>query len=138
MQSTDPGDVEKARLDKFRLNGLAPDDIDLLQAQSPNFTQVLNVKVNADGGLRKGTLVTDANGFAALMKKTLEKAGEHLDAIRSGLAQAAPAILRQQNACQYCDWRSICQYDERLDGGSARRFEPMKADEVMKRLKLDR
>jgi ATP-dependent helicase/nuclease subunit B len=110
----------------------------LLEAQSPNFTQVLNVNVNADGSLRKGTLATDAGGFEALMKKTLERAGEHLDAIRSGLAHISPAILRQQNACQYCDWRSICQYDDRLDGGSARRFEPMKADEVMKRLKLDR
>ena len=136
-QSTDPGDVEKARLDSFRLNGLAPDDTDLLQAQSPNFTQVLNVKVNADGSLRKGTLATDASGFEALMKKTLEKAGEHLDAIRSGLAQASPAIFRQQNACQYCDWRSICLFDDRLDGRHARRFETIKADEVLKRLKLN-
>jgi len=137
-QSTDPGDVERTRLDHFRLTGLAPDDMALLEAQSPNFTQVLNVKVNADGSLRKGTLATDSGGFEALMKKTLERAGEHLDAIRSGLAHVSPAIHRQQNACQYCDWRSICQYDDRLDGGSARRFEPMKADEVLKRLKLDR
>ena len=136
-QSTDPGDVEKARLDSFRLNGLAPDDTDLLEAQSPNFTQVLNVKVNADGSLRKGTLATDASGFEALMKKTLEKAGEHLDAIRAGLAQAAPAIFRQQNACQHCDWRSICLFDDRLDGRRARRFETIKADEVLKRLKLN-
>jgi len=137
-QSTDPGDVEKARLDHFRLNGLAPDDTSLLEAQSPNFTQVLNVKVNNDGSLRKGTLATDAHGFEALMSRTLKKAGEHLDAIRSGLAQAAPAILRQQNACQYCDWRIICQYDDRLDGRNARRFETLKADEVLKRLKLEK
>ena len=136
-QSTDPGDVEKARLDSFRLNGLAPDDLALLEAQSPNFTQVLNVKVNAGGGLRKGTLVTDANGFSALMKKTLRRAGEHLDAIRAGLAQVAPATLRQQNACQYCDWRPICMFDERLDGGCVRRFETMRADEVLERLKLE-
>ena len=136
-QSTDPGDMEKARLDSFRLNGLAPDDTDLLQAQSPNFTQVLNVKVNADGGLRKGTLATDAGGFEALMKKTLERAGEHLDAIRSGLAQAAPAIYRQQNACRYCDWRSVCLFDDRLDRRRARRFETIKSDEVLKRLKLE-
>ena len=136
-QSTDPGDVEKARLDSFRLNGLAPDDLALLEAQSPNFTQVLNVKVNAGGGLRKGTLVTDANGFSALMKKTLRRAGEHLDAIRAGLAQVAPATLRQQNACQYCDWRPICLFDERLDGGCVRRFETIRADEVLERLKLE-
>ena len=31
-------------------------------------------------------------GFSALMKKTLQRAGEHLDAIRAGLAQAAQTI----------------------------------------------
>ena len=136
-QSTDPGEVEQARLESFRLNGLAPDDMSLLEAQSPNFTQVLNVKVNTGGGLRKGTLATDAHGFEALMKKTLDRAGEHLDAIRAGLAQAAPATLRQQNACQYCDWRPICLFDERLDVGCVRRFETMRTDEVLERLKLE-
>lgn len=137
LQSTDPAEVEKARRERFRLTGLAPDDIELLEAQSPNFTQVLNVKVNTGGGLRKGTLATDAHGFEALMKKALKNAGEHLDAIRAGLAQAAPAILRQQNACQYCDCRSICQYDDRLDGSRARRFPTLRADEVLTRLKLE-
>lgn len=136
-QSTDPGDVEKTRRDSFRLNGLAPDDMSLLEAQSPNFTEVLNVRVNTGGGLRKGTLATDANGFRALMKKTLSRAGEHLDGIRAGLAQASPATLRQQNACQYCDWRAICLFDERLDARRARRFETIKSDEVLERLKLE-
>ena len=137
-QSTDPGEVEKARLDSFRLNGLAPDDLALLEAQSPDYTHVLNVKVNAGGGLRKGTLATDAHGFEALMKKTLERAGEHLDAIRSGLAKVSPSILRQQNACQNCEWRPICQFDDRLDGRRVRRFETIRADEVLERLKLEK
>ena len=110
----------------------------LLEAQSPNFQEVLNVKVNAGGGLRKGTLATDANGFRALMQRTLDKAGEHLDGIRAGLMQAAPARFRQQNPCQYCDWRSVCLFDERLDGRCVRRFETMRADEVLARLKLEK
>ena len=137
IQSTDPGEVEQARLDHFRLTGLAPDDLALLEAQSPNFQQVLNVKVNTGGTLRKGTLATDANGFQALMNRTLKKAGEHLDGIRAGQANVAPSQFRQQNACQYCDWRDICQFDERLDGRCVRRFESIRADEVLKRLKLE-
>ena len=136
-QSTDPGEVEKDRRKSFRLNGLAPDDVALLEAQSPNFTQVLNVRVNSGGGLYKGTLATDANGFRALMKQTLSKAGEHLDAIRAGIARISPATLRQQNPCRYCDWRAVCMFDDRLDGRCVRRFETIKADEVLERLKLE-
>ena len=136
-QSTDLNEVEKARRDDFRLTGLAPDDLALLEAQSPNFQEVLNVRVNAGGGLRKGTLATDANGFRALMSRTLKKAGEHLDGIRAGLAQAAPARFRQQNPCQYCDWRGVCLFDERMDARCVRRFEGMRGDEVLEKLKLE-
>lgn len=136
-QSTDPNEVEKARRDRFRLTGLAPDDTALLEAQSPNFQDVLNVKMNAGGGLRKGALATDANGFRALMARTLQKAGEHLDGIRAGLAAAAPARFHQHDPCQYCDWRGICRFDERMDAGRVRRFDAMRGDEVLERLKLE-
>lgn len=135
-QSVDANEVEEIRRDSFRLTGLAPDDPAVLQAQSPNFQEVLNVRLNADGGLRKGTLATDAGGFRALMTRTLEKAAEHLDGIRSGLAQASPARFRQKNPCQYCDWRGVCLFDERMDARRVRRFETMRGDEVLKKLKL--
>ena len=136
-QSTDKNEVEKARRDGFRLTGLAPDDLALLEAQSPNFPEVLNVRVNTGGGLRKGTLATDAGGFRALMGRTLKKAGEHLDGIRAGLMQAAPARFRQQNPCQYCDWRGVCLFDERMDARCVRRFTSMRGDEVLEKLKLE-
>ena len=137
MQSVDPNEVEKARREHFRLTGLAPDDPSLLEAQSPNFTDVLNLRVTTAGSLYKDALATDANGFRALMSRALAKAGEHLDGIRAGLAQAAPARFRQHNPCQYCDWRGICQFDERMDAGRVRRFKTMKGAEVLEKLKLE-
>lgn len=136
LQSTDPETVARERRDAFKLSGLAPDDIELLKAQSPSFPEVLNVRVNTGGGLRKDALVTDANGFKALTAHSLKKAGELLDGIREGRAEPAPAAYRQQSACQYCDWRPICQFDERLDAAFTRRFESIRSDEVLRRMKL--
>lgn len=135
-QSTDPAEVEKARRDGFRLSGLAPDDAEVLKAQSPNFPEVLNLRVTKGGSLYKGALATDAHGFKALMDRTLEKAGEHLDHIRAGEANIAPARFKQKNPCQYCDWRGVCLFDERMDAPRARRFDGIKGDEVLERLKL--
>ena len=94
------------------------------------------MRVTQGGGLYKGTLATDANGFKALMQRTLDKAGEHLDHIRQGLAEAAPARFKQQNPCKYCDWRGVCLFDERMDARRVRRFEGIRGDEVLERLKL--
>ena len=135
-QSTDPHAIERARLDGFRLSGLAPDDTDLLEAQSPNFPDVLNVKVNNDGSLSKSSLVTDANGFKAVMDRALEKAGEHLDGIRAGTVNAAPSSFRKKSACQYCDWKAVCLFDARMDARSVRPFEGIRGNEVLKKLKL--
>ena len=136
-QSTDPQAVDAERRKDFRLKGLAPDDPEVLKAQSPNFPEVLNLKLTQTGQLYKGSLATDENGFRALMNRTLSKVGEHLDGIRSGLAQAAPARFRQQDPCRWCDWRAVCRFDERMDARRVRRFEPMKGDEVLERVKLE-
>ena len=117
--------------------GLTVDDVDVLSAQSPNFPEVLNVRVTREGALYKGTLATDQRGFDALTAHTLTKAAEHLDAIRAGEAAVAPAENHENRPCKYCDWRPVCLFDERLDAACVRRFPRMKADDVMERVVLE-
>lgn len=138
IQSTDPNEVEKKRRERFRLTGLAPDSLELLTAQSPNFPEVLNVRVNTGGTLRKGSLVTDPDGFSTLMARTLEKAGEHLDGIRAGLAQVAPIRFHRQSPCSTCDWRAVCLFDERMDARRVRKRDRLRPDAVLERLKLEK
>ena len=137
METTDPNAVEAERRRRFRMLGLSIDDVSLLEAQSPNFTDVISVSVKEDGTLRKDSAVTDAAGFRLLMERALSRAGEHLDRIRRGFADAAPACHRQSNPCEYCDARAICLRDEGLDGGTERLFETLRASEALKRLKLE-
>ena len=137
IQSTDPYAVEKERRSQFKLTGLAPDDIDVLTALSPDFSEVLNVKVNQSGALSKGTLATDRHGFEALTQHVLGKAAEHIDAIRGGEAAISPADFRMRRHCEWCDWRPICLFDDRLDAGCVRRFRTIKGYEVLERLKLE-
>jgi len=137
MQSMDPNEVERKRRDSFRLVGLAPDDMELLKAQSPDFSRVLNVRATKEGAFYKGAQVTDEKGFQALMDRALERAGAHLDGIRAGRAEIAPVRFRQQNPCRYCDWKTICLFEERMNAGCVRRFKPLRSDEVLERLKLE-
>lgn len=135
-QSTDPNAVERDRRNRFKLTGLAPDDVSLLTAQSPDFPDVLGVGVTQGGALRKDALVTDESGFDALIDRTLEKAGEHLDGIRAGVARVAPTRCRR-DPCQYCDWHGVCLFDERMDAARVRRLDPIRGGEVLEKLKLD-
>ena len=137
LQTTDRNAVEKQRRSAFRMTGLTVDDAEVLSAQSPNFQEVLNVRVSRDGSLYKGSLATDQKGFDALTAHTLKMAGAHLDAIRAGEADIAPASHRLFSPCAWCDWRPVCLFDERLDAACVRRFTTLRGDEVLERLKLD-
>ena len=138
LQSTDPHAVEAERRRQFKLLGLAPDDIDVLTAQSPDFQNVLNVRVSQSGALYKGTLATDKGGFEALTRHALAMAARHLDGLRAGEVAPAPAEFRNRRPCQYCHWRAICQHDDRLDARRVRRFPTMRSDEALERMKLER
>ena len=134
LQSTDPNEVEKQRRARFRLSGLAPSDPEVLRALSPSFSEVMNVRATRDGALYKGALAADAAGFRALMDRALQKAGEHLDGIRGGLTAVAPASFRQRTPCEYCEWRSACLFDARMDAACVRRFRPIKPEAVLEEL----
>ena len=136
LQTTDKNAVEKQRRSAFRMSGLAIDDADVLTAQSPDFPEVLNLRVTREGTLYKGALATDRRGFDALTGHALKMAGQHLDAIRQGVAAIAPANHRQGTPCAWCDWRPVCLFDARLDAGCVRRFSPIKPDEVLEKLIL--
>ena len=137
LQTTDKNAVERERRGQFRLAGLANDSLDVLSAQSPNFQEVLNVKVTKDNTLSRTTLATDAHGFEALTSHAMKKAAEHLDGIRGGRAEIAPAPFRLLDPCAWCDWRPICLFDDRLDARCVRRYKTIRSDEVLKRMKLE-
>lgn len=136
LQATDVFTVEAERRKQFRLSGLTIDDPEVLAAQSPNFPDVLNVRITQNGELYKGTAATDQNGFEALTAHALDKAGAWLDAMRDGEAAVAPSEFRNRMPCAWCDLQGACLFDPRLDAACVRRFKNMKSDEAMRLMKL--
>lgn len=137
LQTTDANAVEKERRGAFRMTGLSIDDLEVLAAQSPDFSEVLNLRVSQSGALYKGAMATDEKGFEALTAHALKMAGAHLDAIREGHAEVAPASYRDSDPCAWCDWRAVCLFDPRLDANCVRRFKAIRGDAVLGKLKME-
>ncbi len=137
-QGTDPAEIEKNRTKAFRMEGLLPKDEDILAAMTPNPERVFNVRTNKDGSFYKGTLSAEDDDYRRLSARAIDRAEDHLRNIRSGSCQAAPAQIDKGGLpCQYCDYKRICLFDNRLDGDKVRRFKKMKPEEVLTQLALD-
>lgn len=136
-QSADPGGVAAQRRKAFRMEGLLPEDPSLLEAMSPDFAQVLKVRVSASGALVKGTLTAEEADYRRLTGWALRQAAGHVARIRQGECRAAPARMEQSDPCKYCDYRAVCLFDDRLDADRVRFFKSMPGGEVLTKLALE-
>ena len=136
-QSTNPDQVEKERAGKFRMNGLLPEDPELLRAQTPNPGEVFNARMTGEGKLFANVPCADDQNFNRLIVHTLNMAQKHLDAIRAGDARVSPASFDGREACAICDYRAACLFDGKLDAARVRRMKNIKWNEVFDRIALE-
>ena len=134
-QATDPAAVESERRKAFRMEGLLPESMDLLRAMAPDFTEVVKAKVTGAGTLYKGTVTASERDFNNLTRCALRRATEHLGSIRAGACAAAPARMETSDPCKYCDYKSVCLFDDRLDARRIRKYKPIPAEEVLEKLR---
>lgn len=134
-QATDPISIAAERRKAFRMEGLLPDNMDVLAAMSPNFTEVVKARTTTTGALYKGTLAATPSDFRAITRCALARAQSHLNAIHSGACTPSPARLDSANPCTYCDYRPLCLFDDRLDAPRIRKHRGLTGEEALERIR---
>ena len=109
-QEVDPAAVDAKRHMDLRMEGLLPEDGRLLEALSPDCKRFFKKGFSAD-----------IDAIQRLARHALVMAGRHVDGIRSGEAAPSPARTKKTDACEWCDWKRACLFDEELDRGRVRR-----------------
>ena len=113
--------LEEALMKAFQMKGLVVDDVEVLSAMDTHLpgestSLILPVALKKDGGVRKtpfGPVPEEA--LVKLMAKAKKLAGSMLAAAGGGGAAAHPLRMDTWNACQSCEYQSICRFDGRRD-----------------------
>ena len=111
-------DVQKKLIDKqnqnFKMNGLLIDDVGVLEAMEKNlgglFIPVKTTgKGNLDGRYIKNLVSLENFGkiFSYIDKKILSMAMSLYD----GKISAVPVKSKKNDACMYCDYKSVCGFE---------------------------
>ena len=129
--------VEAERMGRFRLNGLLPEDPELLQAQTPEPKKVFSGRFTDAGKPFANVPCADDVNFDRLVRHTLRMARTHIDAIRSGRAEVSPMQFDQRDACGICDNRAACLFDPKIDAGKVRRYKNIKWNEVFEKIAFE-
>jgi ATP-dependent helicase/nuclease subunit B len=133
-RNAEDGELEKKRASELRRVGLILDDPAVLEAmESGEKKKYLPVKINKEGQY-KGDSLMSAKHAKILSKHVSDVLTSASQGILSGDIKCAPYYKGpQENACQFCDYQSICAFDEDL--GDRRKIAyTTKTEEVWKEL----
>ncbi len=127
---SDRGDIsdEMVRvqaLEKLRPNGLVNDDLEIIKLLDNDIeksSMIIPVELK-DGeiNLKKSEVASDIQ-FDRLMKHVRGKMTEFAGEMISGNITAAPYRLGDRSGCDYCRFKSVCGFDNRIPGYSFRRM----------------
>lgn len=108
-------ELEDAIYKSYKMNGLLLDDPEVIMEmdeQISGFSKVIPVRMNKDGNLSKSSSkVVEPEQMRLLqsfVRKKHEQAGNGMNA---GDTRVLPYRIKDKMPCNYCSYRSVCQFD---------------------------
>lgn len=127
--------AERAIAKELRLKGVVLAETEVVRAMDfdePEFS--LEKVFNANGTVAAKANAVNLEEMHALLDHAQKTAADLTDHIREGQIDVAPASCGDWNACQWCDYASVCRRDPRLPGGDFRELSDMNREEFAMRL----
>lgn len=126
---------------KLRLDGYVDADPNVYRAmdqQMQSSSNILPIAENKDGTLRKNSKAISQEQFATISDYVNRKIAELGVRMMHGQIDINPYELNGRTPCEYCEYRSVCGFDEKIDGFSYRRLEGSdQAADILEQMKKE-
>ncbi len=140
-------DIEK----EYRTSGLVNEDHGIIMSLDHAFGEpgdeigesVRSVKIpvgtvkkekgNNPPAFTKASSIISEGRFNKLMEYALLKMEEGSKDIMSGTASVTPVKSKKEDACRFCDFKTVCGFDRRK-GDKEKKFKPMSKEEILEKI----
>lgn len=85
-------------------------------------SNVIPIKYNKDGSVSKTSGAYDLKDISTICDYVADKIKMTAESITQGSIEINPYIMGQRSSCDYCEYKSICRFDERIDGFDYRKL----------------
>lgn len=132
-----PENSQEEILKKLKMDGICSAEPEILQKLDKNLAAgksvesfAVPVKYTAKGTFSSNSKVANQEEFAIMMDYVQDKAKKIGREILKGNTNVNPFERQKENACEYCPYKEVCGFDEKLQGYGYRRLENYKSDEL--------
>ncbi|WP_397537273.1 helicase-exonuclease AddAB subunit AddB [Rummeliibacillus pycnus] len=137
-------EAEKERLKGFKMRGLLLDDYDSIIAmddqlsESGGYSQVVPIYMKKDGNtspnLSSVIAPKDMQSLTNFVRNKHKRAGEE---ILEGCTDISPFKMNQRTACEFCSYKSVCQFDTTDTNQHYRQLHVEKSGEIIDKIRKE-
>lgn len=127
-------EIEERIMKSLRMNGLLLDDPDIIREMDREIeksSDIIPATIKKDGTLSKAqSSVATMEQFQLLRRYVRDTISSLCEEMLEGNIGVNPYKKKNKNACEYCIYSSICQFDTAIKGNKYRIFKDKSDEEV--------
>ncbi len=130
--------IETAINKKLKMSGLVVADTRIVRKMDSGFqtsSDILPVRVKQNDEFYRGSSVLDEEWFERLVDHALNRVGVAASGMLGGCINIEPVKTGVHTACLYCEYKSICQFDQMLENNHYKNLAACPDEQVLNRIK---
>lgn len=130
-------DIDRAILEKLRVKGILNDNLtilDALDSAKEGKSLVIPVTYQKDGSVRESQDIFTMEKMKQLTEYVKEYVNRSMEDILKGDITVKPYMKDKKTGCDYCDYRSICGFDEKIPGCKYEGLQNLSEEEIFHRI----
>ncbi|GAA0596457.1 helicase-exonuclease AddAB subunit AddB [Virgibacillus siamensis] len=132
-------EIEKEIFKKYKMQGLLLSDEEIVKLMDTSLdsgtSRIVPAGVKRKGGFYSHSKVADNETFSSLQNHIHHLMMQAGIDMTSGGVHLNPFQHKQNTACTYCPFLSVCQFDPILEENNYRKLTDMKDDEILEKLR---
>ncbi|MDL2295274.1 helicase-exonuclease AddAB subunit AddB [Lachnospiraceae bacterium OttesenSCG-928-E19] len=126
--------IEDMLLKKMCVDGLANSNdtvIKHLERDLEGDSLILPIRKKKSGELYTSSKVVNTEEFYTISRYVEKKAADIYNDIANGSVEVSPYEYKQKSGCMYCEYRSICGFDPKIEGYQYRNMFKEEKDKIL-------
>ncbi|KYC97202.1 hypothetical protein B4102_0857 [Heyndrickxia sporothermodurans] len=132
-------EIDEEIFKRFKMKGLLVEDPDVIklmdQTLETGSSKIVAAEIKKDGSLSARSQVASAKDFSLMSHYVRNRYKKSGNEITSGNVDIAPYKLKKKTPCEYCSFKSVCQFDQSLEDNDYRVLTPSKPEEILARMR---
>lgn len=132
--------LEEEILKSYKMQGYVvdrPNVVEQMDTEMETSSPIIPATFKKDGTFRKGSKVLDTEDLQMMRKFVRTKHQQAGNAMLVGDTRVYPYKLKDRMPCQYCEYRSICQFDESDPNQNYRSYELFNEEQSLEKMRKE-